>query len=338
MIRHIAPCPPAGLRPGPTPSFSVVIPAYQAAPVVADAVESALSQTRPPIEVIVVNDGSTDDVHAALARFGDRIRVIDQANGGEASAKNAGIRAATGDFVAILDADDVFMPGRLERLGALASQRPDLDLLTSDSYLVVHGERVRRCYTSDFVFPTSDQRTAILRYNFLPFAAARRTALLEADGFDEALRSVPDWDLWLRMILGGAGAGMVDEPLAEYRLGPNTITSDRTRVHRGKLETLMKARRRGDISEAERRIVEDGIRHEESALAVSTARDALRGDTSGARRACIRLIGARGVGARARLNAAAGIVAPRAARRVLEHREAVHGVETTAGLKVKPPT
>jgi hypothetical protein len=235
--------------------------------------------------------------------------------------------------VAILDADDVFLPRRLEALTELASLRPDLDLLTTDSYLVVNGERVRHCYTPDFNFAGSGQRAAILRYNFLPFAAARRAALLAVGGFDEALRNIPDWDLWMRMILGGSSAGLADEPLAEYRLSTTNVTSDRARVHRGKLETLEKAARRSDLSDSERGIVDAGIRAEQRELAIWDARAALRAGEPGGRQACLRVVRTKGVGLRAKLNALAGMVAPRTAGRALERRDRA-GVEITAGLRV----
>jgi GT2 family glycosyltransferase len=334
MTRHVAPPAPAGLVPGPVPSFSVVIPAYQAAAVVGNAIESVLAQTAAACEIIVCNDGSTDDLHGAVAPFASRVRVIDKENGGEASAKNAGIRLATGDFVAILDADDVFLPRRLEALAELASSRPDLDLLTTDSYLVVNGERVRHCYDAGFEFPAVDQRAGILRYNFLPFAAVRREAVLAAGGFDEQLRDVPDWDLWLRMILAGARAGMVDEPLAEYRLGTTNLSADRTRLHRGKLHTLQKTAPRSDLSERERRIVALGIEHEQRQLALCAARDAVRTGAPSARRACLQLLRTTGIGTRARINAIAAVLTPRIARRALERQER-GDVEITAGLRVK---
>jgi glycosyltransferase involved in cell wall biosynthesis len=101
---------------GPAPSFFGRHSGVPGCGVVGDAIESVLAQTVPPCEVIVCNDGSTDDLHRALAPFASNVCVIDKENGGEASAKNAGIRAASGDFVAILDADDVFLPRRLEAI------------------------------------------------------------------------------------------------------------------------------------------------------------------------------------------------------------------------------
>src|SRR5438046_1126481 len=95
------------------PDFSVVIPAYNAAATIGDAVESALTQTLAPHEVIVCDDGSTDDLDGALSPYRNRIVLIIKKNGGEGSAKATASAAATGDFVVVLDADDVFAAERL---------------------------------------------------------------------------------------------------------------------------------------------------------------------------------------------------------------------------------
>src|SRR2546422_6867419 len=116
MRESLAPAPEAPTEGGGVPTFSVVIPAYQAAGFIGDAIESVLAQTLAPIEVIVCDDGSTDDLEGALARYRNSITLLRKENGGEASAKNAGARAASGDFVAVLDADDVYFPERLEAL------------------------------------------------------------------------------------------------------------------------------------------------------------------------------------------------------------------------------
>src|SRR5204862_4643563 len=160
--------------------FSVAIAAYEAARTVAQAVESALSQTLPPLEVIVCDDGSTDDTEGVLSPYDDRIVFLRKENGGEASAKNACLRAASGDFVAILDADDVYFPERLEALGELAAARPALDILTTDAFLELDGVRGRRVYEGGWAFEVDDQRRAILQRNFVfGLAAVRRERLLE---------------------------------------------------------------------------------------------------------------------------------------------------------------
>src|SRR6187455_2532028 len=94
---------------------SVIIPAYNAANFICDTVDSALAQTHRDLEVIVVNDGSTDDTLARLETFGSRIRVLDLVNGGVARARNTGVSNAAGSWIAFLDADDLWAPEKLER-------------------------------------------------------------------------------------------------------------------------------------------------------------------------------------------------------------------------------
>ncbi len=106
------------------PTFSVVIAAYQAAEFIGNAIESALAQEPPPLEVIVSDDGSTDDLAAAAARFGDAVRLIRIEHGGKAAAKNAGAAVARGDFLAFLDADDRYLPGRLKAIAAAIEREP----------------------------------------------------------------------------------------------------------------------------------------------------------------------------------------------------------------------
>ena len=334
MTRLLAPEARVAVRPTSRPTFSIVIPAYQAAAFIGDAVGSALAQTLAPVDVIVCNDGSTDDLAGALAPYRGAITLIDKENGGEASAKNAGVAAARGEYVAILDADDVFLPRRLEALAELATARPDLDLLNTDSFVVVDGTVVRRCYDSSFRFEVDDQRRAILRTNFLPFVAVRRAAYLAVGGFDETLRRVPDWDCWLRMIVGGAQAGLVDEPLAEYRLRATNITADRLRVHLGRLETLERAGARSDLSQEERAVVRAGIRDERREVAILRARAALASGAPDARRRCASVALSWHMGASARLKAAVAAAAPGAARRRLgRHDQEL--VELAGGIRVR---
>src|SRR5687768_199170 len=112
---------------------SVIIPTYNSGSLVVQAVEGVLAQTRQAEEVIVVDDGSTDDTAERLQQFGERIRVVRQANGGVATARNAGLRASSGDLVAFLDADDAWHPQKLERQIALLQQHPEFGLLATQT-------------------------------------------------------------------------------------------------------------------------------------------------------------------------------------------------------------
>ena len=108
-------------------TVSVVMAAYNYAPYISEAIESVLAQTRPPLDVIVVDDGSTDATPEVLAAFGDRIRVLRQTNQGASAARNRGIEAARGEYIAFIDADDVWKPRKLELQMALF----DADQLSS---------------------------------------------------------------------------------------------------------------------------------------------------------------------------------------------------------------
>jgi glycosyltransferase involved in cell wall biosynthesis len=188
----LAPPPRGGAIAGTRPTFSVIIAAYQVAPIVRDALESVFAQTLPPREVIVCDDGSTDDLEEALAPFRDGIVLLRKEHGGEASAKNAAAAAATSDFVVVLDADDVFLPERLEAIADAAAARPDLDLITTDAYLELEGEILRRCYDGHWRFEVEHQRSELLRRNFVfGLVAVRRELLLRKTASQPDARKSP---------------------------------------------------------------------------------------------------------------------------------------------------
>jgi glycosyltransferase involved in cell wall biosynthesis len=234
------------------PSFAIVITAYEAADVIAGAVDSALAQTRPAEEVIVVDDGSRDELRAALAPYGERIRLVRKENGGGASARNAGVAATACEFMAILDADDAYHPRRLEATAALARQRPELDLIATDARFVVDG-RPGDTFLQHNPFPDGDQRTAIFDSCFpTGWPTVRISALRAAGDFDEQMRIAYDWDCWLRMILAGSRVGMVREPLYDYVLHGGSLASSRLASLRERVRLLEKATRNPNLRAGER--------------------------------------------------------------------------------------
>ncbi len=309
----LAPQPDATLRRSSQPTFSAIVAAYQAAEFIGEAIESLLAQTLPPIEIIVCDDGSTDDLGAALAPYRDRICLLHKENGGEASAKNAAARRASGDFVAILDADDVYLPERLEALADLSSRRPDLDILSADSFMVVDGRVVRNTYHGAYRFETDDQRRAILEENFVGpgHMAVRREAFLAAGGFDESFRWATDWDCWIRMIFAGSKAGIVNQPLAEYRIRATGLASDRTSHFEGRLAVLEKAAGRADLSAGERHALERSLAAHRRSLALRRAESALVEARPEARRLALRIVGDAGFPPGVRAKAAIAAVLPR---------------------------
>ena len=313
------------------PTFSVVIAAYQAAEFIGNAIESALAQEPPPLEVIVSDDGSTDDLAAAAARFGDAVRLVRIEHGGEAAAKNAGAAVARGDFLAFLDADDRYLPGRLKAIAAAIEREPAVDLVTTNADLVYDGRAIGRAYGDSFLFVFENQREAILRHNFiLGNAAIRRSRFEELGGFDPAVKHTTDWEFCIRLILTGSKVDFIDEPLAEYHLHPEGMSASRVAMSRGRLATLAKTAQRSDLSSAERRMLEGTRDREELRLAREQMKEALLdGTPAEARRAGLCVFRSTRQSAAARIKALAVVVAPRILARI--HRSATSSSFVTVG-------
>jgi glycosyltransferase involved in cell wall biosynthesis len=211
--------------------FSVVMAAYNAEPYIAEAIESALGQTCNDLELHVIDDGSTDGTRGVVERYlsDTRVRYYYQANAGQCPSKNLGIALSKGEFVAFLDADDVWLQDKLSRQYALFEGRPDVG--------VVYGflERIGAAGESlqwDPVPPErGDVSSALLMRNFVPFSAAavRRRLLERHGGFDPALDMGIDYDLWLRLSMQ-CDFDFIPEVVGRYRVWPGQMS--RNVVHR----------------------------------------------------------------------------------------------------------
>jgi glycosyltransferase involved in cell wall biosynthesis len=182
------------------PSVTVVVPTYNRAQVIVEAVESALQQTLAPLEVIVVDDGSTDGTCERLAPFMDRIMYLYQPNQGVSAARNAGIRAAKGEFIAFLDSDDVWHPRKLELQLQYLRDHPGTSLVGSLWFAEVPRQWPR---LSDLV-PVRAQNLAlddvVLRTPFPTSSVVVRKRCLDEVGlFDTGLRNAEDRDLYIRV-------------------------------------------------------------------------------------------------------------------------------------------
>jgi hypothetical protein len=318
----VAPPAPAPVDPGPPPRCSVVIPAYQAAATIGTAIRSVVEQDPAPDEILVVDDGSTDDLSGALTPFGATVRLIRIEHGGESAAKNAGVAAASGDWVALLDADDRFLPGRLAALTDLAIARPDLDLLTTDAYLELDGDRVGRCYHDGFRFAVADQRAAILEANFVfGHVMVRRERFLAVGGFDRAIRYTADWECWIRLVLDGSDFGLADAPLAIYRMHEAAMSADRADMYRGRVDTLTKTARDPRLTPAERERVARRTVEEQARLDRELARTALVSGAPDARRRSWAVARSREHSAGTRAKALLASVAPTIASAPLRRRD-----------------
>jgi glycosyltransferase involved in cell wall biosynthesis len=179
---------------------SVIIPSYNHGHFVTFAVESALAQTYKDTEIVVVDDGSTDNTREVLAPYMGRIKYIYQENRGLSAARNTGIRAASGDFIALLDADDMWVPEKLALQMKIFSDYPDTGLVSCGNVPIDGGGQQ--------VAPGTARGTGRLRFRDLLWgncvaggsnAVIRRGCFNEVGLFDENLRSSEDWDMWLRI-------------------------------------------------------------------------------------------------------------------------------------------
>ena len=202
----------------PWPRVSVVIPTWNRAAWIADAIFSVLDQNYPNLEVIVVDDGSTDETAAVVRRFGHEVRYVRQENGGPASARNRGIRTATGEFVAFLDSDDLFETGKLHEQVQYFRRNPEAILVYCWFSIVDECGRKRlgrRCNLSGLV---ADALLARCMQGPIatPTVMVRRSALLESGGFDEGMSLSEDIDLWCRLARLGP-IGLIPEVLVRVR-------------------------------------------------------------------------------------------------------------------------
>jgi len=213
------------------PRVSVVIPAYRASAHVAGALDSIFEQTFTDFEAIVVNDGSPDtpELETVLAPYGARIRYLVQENRGAGAARNAGIRAARGEYVALLDADDRWASDFLRRQTSYLDAHAECDLVYSDAIINGDSQLAGRRFMD--TAPSIDEVTLLAlvaqRCNIiLSTVVARRAILMSAGLFDETLRRGQDFDLWLRLALRGATIRYQRRVLAERRVSADGLSGN----------------------------------------------------------------------------------------------------------------
>lgn len=212
------------------PLVSIIIPAFNAEDYLALAINSALSQTYKPIEIIVVDDGSTDGTLEIANSFGAPVRVISQENRGCGGARNKGFANAHGSIIALLDADDIWMETRLERCVEVLKTDPEVGLVTTDAYLIKDGNTSEIRYYGGyqrFPFPKrEDQLNEIAKRNFVFVSAVfdRRILDLVGGSHRENLRACEDYELWARFLIAGGAAALIDEPLANYAVRSDSLS------------------------------------------------------------------------------------------------------------------
>jgi len=267
-----------------TPRVSVIIPAFNSADTIATTIESVFSQSYREFEVVVVDDGSTDTTPAILERFGNRIIVIRQANRGFCAARNAGIARSAGEIIALLDADDVWMPAKLEKSMAAIEQSPHVALVYTD--VINQDPEGRDLGTSPIDASTAHAPSLDEMLNrlwpIMPSTVVMRRAAWEkcgrfAEGFSE------DLDFWIRIREQGEFR-YLPEKLTRFTVGP-LYPKVLRRDNRGELFPRAIRERYGERGTG---VIRSYTRHKMRILRNTGLEELSKGNRIGARRCLIR--------------------------------------------------
>lgn len=248
------------------PRVSVVIPTYNRWPMVGEAIESVLGQTYPSFELIIVDDGSTDETVARLNKYHSRLRLISQGRKGVSAARNAGARGARGDLLAFLDSDDLWRPKKLAFQADFMELHREIAVCQTEEIWIRNGVRVnpRAIHRK----PAGDIFLSSLDLCLVSPSAVmmRRDLFMALGGFDEALPVCEDYDLWLRIAIDHQVA-LIAEPLVIKRGGhADQLSHSVWGMDRFRVIALQKLLRL-DISRARREAAVDVLRRKVRILA-----------------------------------------------------------------------
>ncbi len=272
------------------PTVEVIIPAYNAATFLTAALESVICQSFTDWRILLVDDGSTDDT-AAIAtsyaeRLGPRLKYIYQQNAGLPAARNTAIRHAEGEYLALLDSDDVWLPCRLTETLKVFARSEAIGL----TYGFIDGIDPQGRIISTFQTPSKHPEGRIAPYIYMreidlpcPSITFRKVCVEKVGDFDETMRATEDRDLWLRIALQYEVA-LVCEVIAQYRTSPQAMTSDPERMFQAQLRFIEKHYGAPGCGFWPRRVALSHIYRQKAEALVK------RGQGSAARRAALRAL------------------------------------------------
>jgi glycosyltransferase involved in cell wall biosynthesis len=223
------------------PEISVVIPVYNGQAHIAKTLDSVLRQTCKPSEIIVVNDGSTDDTLDVLLAYASEVTIITTPNRGVSRARNTGVKAATSELIAFLDADDEWRSNKLEKQADFLAAHPEAGICCCDYTFTDDGAPestyfayLERIKAGNVHAWASDPLSGLIRVNFVGTASTvliRRSLLRVCGGFDAKYKQAEDYDLWIRCALHGPFAIMPDTLVRKNRHASNLTNNHAETIH-----------------------------------------------------------------------------------------------------------
>jgi glycosyltransferase involved in cell wall biosynthesis len=261
---------------------SVIIPAWNVAGFIDGAVASVLAQTWSDIDLVVVNDGSPDTprLDRVLARYAEdpRLRTVVQENRGPSGARNTGVLAARGEWVAFLDGDDWWEPEFVARQMAYLAAHPDCDLVYCDARLFGDSPLAGRTFmdTAPSDGPVTIEALSTLRCNVpTSCVVARRERLMTAGLFDETFRRTEDFDLWWRMLNAGASFGYHREVLVHHRIHQASAVADQAALFESQAQVFRKLAALAGPAHRATPLLEAQVRRAEADLALERVKGQL---------------------------------------------------------------
>ena len=261
------------------PRVSVIIPAYNAAKYIAEALDSVLDQTLTSHEIIVINDGSPDtaELERALGPYRGRIQYLKQDNQGAAAARNTGLRAARGEFVAFLDADDTWSPNFLEEQLAFI-KRSNANLVYADAVLVGQSPLAGRTFmqlqpSRGTVTPESllAVKVTVLTSTVL----ASKKHIFDVGLFDERLKRAHDFELWLRLARAGVRFAYQRKMLAHHRIIESSLSGSTISQLERTLTVLEAIRNQSKLSNSENGALQLSVNRAQAQLAIEKGKEKL---------------------------------------------------------------
>ncbi|MGR3310382.1 MAG: glycosyltransferase [Candidatus Brocadiales bacterium] len=210
------------------PRVSVIIPTYNSATFLPEAIESVFAQTYKDYEIIVIDDGSTDNTKEVLNPYFDKIKYIYQQNHGAGSARNTGIKHSQGEYIAFLDADDIWLPEKLHIQANYLDNNPEIAMVYSQCLQVSTDGRLTKKRSRDRNLPSGEVFNILFLHNFVfTSTVVVRNRVLSAIGlFDESFTISQDRDLWLR-VAGEFKVSGIHKPLCKYRNAGGSLSKNR---------------------------------------------------------------------------------------------------------------
>jgi glycosyltransferase involved in cell wall biosynthesis len=241
-----------------TPQLTVVVPAFNAAATIGATLSSLRAQTLPELELVVVDDGSTDATGEVVRAVCPEAVLLRQDQSGAGAARAAGIAAATAPLLAFCDADDLFFDRHLEWLVATLRSGPPRGLATANAYWWLPGGIEPRLTRHRGRFPgPGEQRLAILRSNFVSsMSVFPRSMVDEVGTVDASLRHGEDWEFWIRAIYAGYTVTLQPRPSALYRWSTDGLSGQVTAFRASEQTVLRRVLGRDDLTDSERRVAE----------------------------------------------------------------------------------